>query len=265
MEDKSSAEATSLKEKALQLSAGAGGLTEKARELSAGAADSLKEKALELSAGAVDGLKGKAQELSAGAAELTDKARELSAGAVDSLKEKAQELSDAAPELKEKALEELKAFWLIALYLFIFFGSFTVYRRLVLATSGITYLNYGIALIQALIIAKVILIGKAFALGRQFENRPLIVPVLFKSGLFAGLAILFGILERIVEGLFHHKSIADIFTELVATDWHEYAGRALILVVSFVPFFAFWEIGRVIGMRKSASIFFSRPTARRAK
>ena len=236
MEDKSSAEATSLKEKALQLSAGAGGLTEKARELSAGAADSLKEKALELSAGAVDGLKGKAQEL-----------------------------SDAAPELKEKALEELKAFWLIALYLFIFFGSFTVYRRLVLATSGITYLNYGIALIQALIIAKVILIGKAFALGRQFENRPLIVPVLFKSGLFAGLAILFGILERIVEGLFHHKSIADIFTELVATDWHEYAGRALILVVSFVPFFAFWEIGRVIGMRKIASIFFSRPTARRAK
>lgn len=34
---------------------------------------------------------------------------------------------------KQKAVSELKAYWLIVFYLWLFFGSFTVYRRLVLA------------------------------------------------------------------------------------------------------------------------------------
>ena len=36
---------------------------------------------------------------------------------------------------------------------------------------------------------------------------------------------------------------------------------ALMLIVAFIPFFAFWELGRVIGMRRLAAMFFSKPEA----
>jgi len=118
---------------------------------------------------------------------------------------------------KQKALEELKAFWIISLYLFVFLGAFTVYRRLILAEFGVTYLHYGFALIEALIIAKVILIGKVFGLGTRFEGRPLILSVVYKSILFGVFVLLFGILEHLVEGLVHKKDWASIlhsFTDL---------------------------------------------------
>ena len=75
------------------------------------------------------------------------------------------------PGVKERLVEELKIFWIITLYLAVLFGSFMVYRRLILAEFGLTYLHYGFAIIEALIIAKVILIGDAFRLGRRFEER----------------------------------------------------------------------------------------------
>ena len=102
--------------------------------------------------------------------------------------------------LKERAAEELQVFGVTALYLWVFLGSFTVYRRLVLAETGVTYLHYGIALIEALIIAKVVLIGKMFGFTRRFEDKPLIVPVLHKSVLFGVFVLVFGVVEHLIEG-----------------------------------------------------------------
>jgi hypothetical protein len=160
--------------------------------------------------------------------------------------------------LKEKALEELKAFWIITLYLFVFLGAFTVYRRLILAEFGVTYLHYGFALIEALIIAKVILVGKVFGLGTRFERGPLILSVIYKSTLFGVFVLLFGILEHVVEGLFHKKDWASILHSLTELGMYEILARVIMLIVAFIPFFAFWEVGRVIGPRRVSALFFSR-------
>ena len=71
---------------------------------------------------------------------------------------------DGHADLKQRAIEKLKEFWITSLYLFIFLGAFTVCRRMVLAEFGVTYLHYGVALIEALVIAKVVLIGRAVGL-----------------------------------------------------------------------------------------------------
>lgn len=159
--------------------------------------------------------------------------------------------------LKARAVEELKTYWVIVFYLWLFLGSFTIYRRLIVAETGATYLHYGIALIEALIIAKVILIGRLFGFTRRFEDKPLIVPVLYKSILFGVLVLLFGVVERLVEGWFHKQDIAAILQSIVSIGGHEICARMLILVVAFVPFFAFWEMGRVFGMRKLVTMFLS--------
>jgi len=164
-----------------------------------------------------------------------------------------------ATGLKVRALEELKLFSVSALYLWLFLGSFTVYRRLVLAEMGVIYLHWGIALIEALIIAKVLLIGRMFGFSRWFEDKPLIVPVLYKSILLGLFVLLFGIVEHFVDGWVHKEGLLGGLHDMSEIGAYELGARALMMIVAFVPFFAFWEIGRVLGMHKVPAMFFSKP------
>ena len=159
--------------------------------------------------------------------------------------------------LKEKAIEELKQFWIIALYLAVFLTGFTFYRRMVLAEFGVTYLHYGIGLIEALVIAKVVMIGRALGLGNAPDRAPLILSVLYKALLFAVLTILFGVLEHVIDGLIHKDDWATITRKLFAVGTHELFARMVMLFISFVPFFAFWEIGEAIGRKKLIEMFFA--------
>jgi hypothetical protein len=163
--------------------------------------------------------------------------------------------------VKEKALEEFKLFWIIALYLWLLFGAFMVYRRLVLAEFGVTYLNIGFAVVQALIIGKVILIGDAFKIARHFEDGPLAYSVLWKALIFSLFVMAFGVLEHVVEGLYHEENLREIAVRMMGIGKLELAARTLMLIAAFVPFFAFWELGRVVGREKLTGLFFSRRKA----
>ena len=168
---------------------------------------------------------------------------------------------EAKASLRERAIEEFKVFWIIAIYLWIFLGSFTIYRRLIIAETGTAYLHYGIAVIEALVIAKVILIGGMFGFTRRFDDRPLIVPVLYKSILFAILVLLFGVVEHLVEGWLRKQGLFGGLREIGELGTYELGARVLMLIVAFVPFFAFGEIGRVLGPHKLAAMFFGKGEA----
>src|SRR5215831_11667436 len=112
--------------------------------------------------------------------------------------------------LKQRAIEELRLFWIIALYLWVFLGSFTVYRRLVIAETGVAYLHYGIALIEALVIAKVILIGRMFGIR----------------------VLLFGVAERLVEAWFRKQGLVGGLREVGELGGYELGARVLMLIVA---------------------------------
>ncbi len=162
-------------------------------------------------------------------------------------------------DLKARAIEEFKVYWIIVLYLVIFLGALTNYRRLVLAEFGVSYVNYGVAIVEALIIAKVILIAKAFRFSRWLEDRPLVYPVIFKSVLFGVLVFMFGIVEHLVEAWIHKEGMLGALEKIEAIGVYELTARALMLILAFVPFFAFWEVGRVIGFHGLSSMFFTKP------
>lgn len=161
-----------------------------------------------------------------------------------------------ASTIKAKVADELRKFWAIAIYLLVVFGAFTTYRRLILSESGITYYHYGFAIIESLILAKVILLGEALRLGRRFESPPLIMTVLVKSVVFGLFFGLFTVLEHTLEGLIHHKDWGEIAHSIVSVGRNEILARSIMVIVTFVPFFAFLETDRVLGSGKLFTWFF---------
>jgi hypothetical protein len=163
---------------------------------------------------------------------------------------------------KQKIASEMAAYWINVLYLAVFFGMFFTYKRLILAQYDISYEEYGISLIKALVLAKVIMLGDMLRIARGFEARPLVYPTLFRSFAFTLWVFLFVILEHIVRGFLQGKGLAGGFEEFMQQDRYEMLARCLIVFFAFIPFFAVRELGRVLGRGKILELFFRRRAAR---
>jgi len=159
--------------------------------------------------------------------------------------------------LKKKLLHEVKAYWIYVAYLTLVFGAFTWYRRLILADVGITYTDYGVALIEALIFAKVIMIGDAIHLGRGFEHKPLIFPILLKTAIFTLFVGLFVLIENAIKSLIKSKGAVEGVMEFLGKGSYEIIAGSLVIFVAFIPFFALRELSRVLGGEgKILDLFF---------
>jgi hypothetical protein len=161
-------------------------------------------------------------------------------------------------KLKEKARHEMIEYAINITYLSLVFAAFTVYKRLVLATYDITYTNYWVALIEAVILGKVIMIGGIFHLGRGLEDKPLIFATVYKTVLFCLFCVLFTVAEHTVVGLWKGGGPGAGLHELAGKGYHELLASTLAVFVSLLPFFAFKELGRVFGGDKVRTIFFFR-------
>ena len=133
---------------------------------------------------------------------------------------------------------------------------FTSYRRLILANYDISYSNWGISLIKALVLAKVIMVGSLFHFGRSLENKPLIFLTLYKSVMFTLWVALFALVESAIRGFIHGKGLAGALDHLLSEGTHEFFAKCLVVFVAFIPFFAFKELGRVLGKGKIWGLFF---------
>src|SRR5215472_9079517 len=103
--------------------------------------------------------------------------------------------------LKERAFAEFKRFVAIFLYLWVVFGLLSIHKSLVLTQRHLDYEEHAFAIINALVFAKVLLLGEELHLGRRFENRPLIYSILHKCLIFSVVLIAFHIIESVVVGI----------------------------------------------------------------
>jgi hypothetical protein len=149
--------------------------------------------------------------------------------------------------LKQKLLHEVKVYWIYVAYLTLVFGSFTWYRRLILADVGIAYTDYGAALIEAFIFAKVIMIGEAIHLGRGLEHKPLIFPTLLKTAAFTLFVGLFVFIEHAVKGLIKGMGAVEGVMAFLGKGPYEVLAGGLVIFVAFIPFFALRELARALG------------------
>jgi len=101
-----------------------------------------------------------------------------------------------------RAKHGLSRFLIMFLYLLVGFTLFQLHEYVVLTQHHLPYARYGFAIINALVLAKVMLVADEFRLGDWFPTQPLLYPILVRSVLFAAVFIVFDIAEKVITGLF---------------------------------------------------------------
>jgi hypothetical protein len=166
------------------------------------------------------------------------------------------DVNASSETLKRKAYREMKEFLLITLYLWVIFSLFNLYKSVTLAEQHITLSSHSFALINALALAKVVLVAKALHLGDWADNAPLIYPTLLKSALFTIVLACFKILEDAGLGLYHGKSFQQSVADLGGGTLNGILSLSLIMFVILIPFFVVTELQGVLGEGKLAQTFF---------
>jgi len=165
-------------------------------------------------------------------------------------------VNTSKPTLKQKAYHEVKEFFGIALYLWVILALFQLYRSLLLAEEHISLAHQGFAVINALALAKVLLVAKALHLGDFADDWPLIYPTLLKSALFTIVLACFKVLEEAGLGMYRGKSFQQSIADLGGGTLNGLLCVSLIMFVMLIPFFFVIELQGVLGKGKLIQLFF---------
>ena len=167
---------------------------------------------------------------------------------------------DRGRKLKERALDEAKRFLVMFLYLWVLFGLFVLNERIILGERGISFSSDGFALLNALVLAKVMLVTEDLNLGRRMQRRPMIYRILFESLLLTAMFICFHVAEHLVVGLFKRETVAASIPAIGGGGLAGVVCVAVILFVSLIPFFAFRNVSRELGPGQLNAMLFGTGT-----
>ena len=163
-------------------------------------------------------------------------------------------------KIKQKIFDEFTEYFFNFIFMAIIFSAIILYRRMVLAHHGIILHDYFLGVFKAFVIAKVVMIGAFLKISRVYENKPLIIPILYKAALFTISVMIFDIIEAFIIGLIHTK---DLLEAIVAIETHltlVWLGGAMLIFFIFIPFFAVKELIRVMGNDKVRALLFKNRT-----
>ncbi len=132
---------------------------------------------------------------------------------------------------------------------------------MILAHYEISYEDYGISVIKALILAKVILVAEVLRLGRRFDDKPLIIPTLYKGFLFTVCMAFFTVIESVVRSFIHWRGPMEAVKELMNQFNYEWLAGCLVVFFFFLSFFAVRELRQVFGEGTLYKLFFQKRSA----
>ena len=166
----------------------------------------------------------------------------------------------SSQNFRHRAYREFKEALIITLYLWVVFGLLLLHKSMILAEHHIDFAYHGLALVNALALAKVMLLARHLPLGEQLKDLPLIYPTLLKSALFTAVLACFKILEDAAIGWYRHEPFRQSITELGGGTWKGILTLALLVFTMLVPFVGYGELGTVLGEGKLERIFFQHRT-----
>jgi hypothetical protein len=163
----------------------------------------------------------------------------------------------ATSSLKARALDELRQYAIITLYLWVFFALFSFYRRMILEENGISVWQQTFAIINALVFGKVILIAQALHLEAGLRKYPRIYIVLGNALMFTIVLFAFHILEEAIKAWFDGRPLATSVADFGGGTLGGFLTLGAIFFVVLIPFFGIREVARAVGGRALWDLFFT--------
>ena len=149
--------------------------------------------------------------------------------------------------LKEKAIAEMKIYIAITLYLWVVLALFALYKRALLNENGIDYWRQGYAIVNALILGKVLLIGEMLKLGDKLRKLALVWVVLGRTVLFTALLMVFHVIEETIHAAIKGLPFGESIMSIGGGSWFGMFVYAAIMFVMLIPLAAFRELSFVLG------------------
>ncbi|HKJ18599.1 MAG TPA: hypothetical protein VJ984_14695 [Xanthomonadales bacterium] len=164
------------------------------------------------------------------------------------------------PSVKERAMEELVKFLIISAYLAICFCVLILYKSSIEGSTSSDYLNFGAAVVKALVLAKFILIGEAMKTGKRVQGPTLTHRIIMKSIAFLVLLIVFHIIEEVTIGLFHDKTVVQSLLEYWNQPWIAKLAPELLMLFIMIPMVTASEFEKMVGAEAMKKVFLGRDT-----
>lgn len=163
---------------------------------------------------------------------------------------------------------ETKRYLGLAAYLLVIFGTLILFSLNVYARADRDVQHYprhhfyAIGLINALVLAKFMLIAEAaklgsFAIGRRLDRGPLAYAILYRALLFTVVLVAAYVLEEVVLGAWRGRSPRDVLPELAGGP-RGLASFAWVMFVALVPYFAYRALGRALGADRLRALLFGK-------
>ena len=149
--------------------------------------------------------------------------------------------------IASRLMEEVRAYAIISLYLWVCFGTLILYETSVLRADGVEFLPFGNALIKALILGKVLVIGRAINVGGKITRNVLFHRIVLKSLAMLSLLLIFTAIEELIVGIVHGQAISKIVAEFITRSWLQNLAPIVMMLLVLVPMITFEEIDRVLG------------------
>ena len=148
---------------------------------------------------------------------------------------------------KERAIEEMKKYAMLTAYLWLLFFLLSMYRRLLLKEYGIDPWTQSYAIVNALVFAKVLLLGDILDIGAGLRKRAFVWVVVGRTALFTALLIAFHSVEEAVRALIKGEAVADSVLHLGGGSWFGVWVYTGLMFMLLLPVVAWRELSFVLG------------------
>ncbi|MCP4620600.1 MAG: DUF4339 domain-containing protein [Bradyrhizobium sp.] len=161
--------------------------------------------------------------------------------------------------LKQRLKHELSEYLVISAYLYICFGALLFYKAAIRQSDGIEFAPFGIAVVKALVVGKFVLLLHALGIGERTGGAgALLADILKKSVLFLLFLGALTVVEEIIVGYFHGRTIVEAVSEIGGGTLQQAVATSILMLLILIPYFAF----RVVAVRLGEGVLWKLLTER---
>ncbi len=162
---------------------------------------------------------------------------------------------------QKKLVKEIEALGLLTFYFAVWFCTIILLKRLVLAQYDIEFRGLSVALISALVVAKVVLLLEHVSLGRWVRQRPVAVDITLRLFLYAFGTFIVLTLEKAFEER-HEGGFSRALVRLYQQrDVHHICAATICVSIALLGFLMLSALRRHFGDRELKRLFFTMPLA----